>query len=292
MSGIEVKDAGDLRKYRTEVPNLIFELGLSPYALALYMHFKRTAGDDGKCWKSTRRLAEETKISAGKVSQARKELEERDLITVEYPENNNEAITVTIVDIWPENFDHFRKARMTRSSGERPVHDVNATRSSGERRKEPLEEGSSKESNDSLSGEAHGKAATPSPTKEIPSGQYGVSFLMDRLKEAKQAGAKPPPLTNRQRGEYGEFFAQAVKDGESVADSEMVLRWLVAKACGEVENEPEAWAYFGSGQRAVRDGWRPKRHLKAVSDPETEARRARDWAEIDRMNAELLKDFA
>ena len=29
MSGIEVHDPGDLRKYRTEIPNLVFEMGLS-----------------------------------------------------------------------------------------------------------------------------------------------------------------------------------------------------------------------------------------------------------------------
>jgi hypothetical protein len=51
MSEIKARDAGDLRKYRTEIPNLVLELGLSPYALALYVHLKRTAGQDGACYK-------------------------------------------------------------------------------------------------------------------------------------------------------------------------------------------------------------------------------------------------
>lgn len=138
-----------------------------------------------------------------------------------------------------------------------------------------------------------GRASQPAPTndevKPVPMGKHAVAFLMDRLKESRAAGAHPPPLTNRQRGEYGEFFAQAVKDGESIADSEMALRWLVAKACGEIEHEPEAWAYFGSAQRAVRDGWRPKRHLRAVRSPEADAEREREWAEIEAMTAEILK---
>lgn len=132
-----------------------------------------------------------------------------------------------------------------------------------------------------------GSKAAPTKPKVVAPGQYAVGFLMDRLKEAKSAGAKPPPLTNRQRGEYGEFFAQAVKDGENVETCELALRWLVAKASGDIENEPEAWAYFGSAQRAVRDGWRPKRALRAVPDPDRE----REWAEIDAMTAELLKDI-
>lgn len=159
MSGIEVRDSGDLRKYRTEVPNLVFEMGLSPYALALYMHFRRTAGDDGRCWKSTRTLASGTGISAGTISKARKELEGRDLIGVQYPENNNKSIVVTITDIWPENFQHFagqtpkpKTPAKTRSRRDTPVQETNApvqetnaTCSPGERRKEPTEEGTIEE---------------------------------------------------------------------------------------------------------------------------------------------------
>jgi biotin operon repressor len=152
---------------------------------------------------------------------------------------------------------------------------------------------------DLQSGEPAKTPDTPEPEepkkKEKPkaqtNGRYAVAFLVDRIKEVRERGAKPPPLTNRQRGEYGEFFDQAMKDGESVADGEMALRWLVAKACGEVENEPEAWAYYGSAQRAVRDGWRPPRYLRAVSNPEEDARREREWAEIEAMTADLLKDI-
>lgn len=297
MSGVEVRDSGDLRKYRTEVPNLVFEMSLSPYALALYMHFRRTAGDDGKCWKSTRTLASDTGISAGTISKARKELEERKLIGVQYPENNNKSIIVTIIDIWPENFQHFASSTgrskppgKTRSGDEQPVQETNATCSPGERKKELLEEGTSQESNDSCSGESQesDSPAIASP-KKIPSGKYGVSFLMDRLKEGRDSGAAPPPLTNRQRGEYGQFFAQDYSDGTQLEECELTLRWLVAKACGDVDNEPEAWAYYGTAQRAVRDGWKPKRALRAVSNPEADDERDREWAEIEAMTADILR---
>lgn len=121
-------------------------------------------------------------------------------------------------------------------------------------------------------------------------GQYAVSFLVDVLKAAKEQGAAPPPLTSRQRGEYGEFFAQAMRDGESVEDGEMTLRWLVAKACGNVESEPEAWAYFGTAQRAVRDGWQPKRALRLVLDPEAQKKNDDEWDEILREQQEMIRE--
>ncbi len=114
MTNIEVHDAGDLRKYRTEIPNLIFEMGLSPYALTLYIHLKRTAGQNGKCWKSVRTLASETGVSKSEIARTRKELEERELITVEQPKDPRKPSVVSIVDIWEMNFDHFiaKRARV------------------------------------------------------------------------------------------------------------------------------------------------------------------------------------
>jgi hypothetical protein len=116
MSGIEVHDPGDLRKYRTEVPNLIFDLGLSPHAGWLYGHLKRTCGPNGKCWKATKTLAKEAKMSAGKVSEARQELEEAKLISIERPDNPKNPVEVTITDIWLKNFEHFARVQNMKAS--------------------------------------------------------------------------------------------------------------------------------------------------------------------------------
>ena len=142
MSGVEVHDAGDLRKYRTEIPNVVLEMGLSPYALTLYLHLKRTAGQNGKCWKSVRTLAEETSVSKSEIARTRTELEERELIAVEQPKDPRKPSVVSIVDIWEKNFDHFRekKARVphgdatcpTDSHKERTIEEgVEANASSG-----------------------------------------------------------------------------------------------------------------------------------------------------------------
>lgn len=132
MTDIKTTDASDLRKYRTEIPNIVLEMGLTPDALALYIHLKRTAGQDDECRKGTRRLSQDTGISTGRISEARAELEEHKLINVERPKNPSKPIVVTIVDVWEENFRHF--------ADKKRVQSVNTTRSDTEQRKEPLEE--------------------------------------------------------------------------------------------------------------------------------------------------------
>lgn len=164
MSGIEVHDPGDLRKYRTEIPNVVLEMGLTPHALALYIHLKRTAGQNGKCWKSRQRLVEETNMSAGKVSEARAELEAAELISVHRPKHRRKAIEVTITDIWPKNFEHFaRRQNMT------------ATSSGYDTRKEPLEE----------SVEANASSGKPQSVGVVSAEKYIVDRIYEAMKEAK-----------------------------------------------------------------------------------------------------------
>jgi hypothetical protein len=97
-----------LRHYRIELPNMIDDLGLSVYAFRLYVHLKRVAEDEGSCWQSARTLAEACNMSAGKVSEAKDELEQKHLIT-RHPKIQRGGIgdDITIVDIWPQNFARY-----------------------------------------------------------------------------------------------------------------------------------------------------------------------------------------
>ena len=114
-------DAGDGRKYRTEIPNVVFTLGLTPFELTLYLHLKRTAGDSGQCWKSTATLAKETGMSTGMVSKAkdsltlaRVELGKKALIQVkeeENPHGGKARHIITLIDIWPDNFKRFASSQ-------------------------------------------------------------------------------------------------------------------------------------------------------------------------------------
>jgi hypothetical protein len=141
VSEDQYRDESDLKKYRTEIPNMIFDIGLTPYEVALYGHFKRVCGAEpnGVCWKSVRTLSKETGMSIGRVSEARAELARRGLIRMSQPKGPGRSVTVTIVDIWPENMARYSEDR-DRSYYEGGVHNMNANRSRDERKKEPLEE--------------------------------------------------------------------------------------------------------------------------------------------------------
>lgn len=145
-----VIDHGAAHKYRTEIPNIVLELGLRPFSLALYVHLKRTAGDGGVCEKSTRRLAREMgKVSIGSVSVAkadlarpRDELDGEALIRVA-PIDDGKGTRIArdviiIADIWPANMDRFG-----RSHSEHAVHSMNGGRSYSEHGRSHTERGRS-----------------------------------------------------------------------------------------------------------------------------------------------------
>src|SRR5688500_7622307 len=114
MAKHSVLDDGDLRKYYAAIPHLVLEIGLNPYELALYVHFKKAAGDKGgACWKSRATIARESGMSSGMVTKARQalevprpELNGKPLIVVtEEPSKSGGKPTcrVTITDVWAVN---------------------------------------------------------------------------------------------------------------------------------------------------------------------------------------------
>jgi hypothetical protein len=144
-----VSDDGDLRKYYTAIPNLVFKLGLNPFELALYTHLKQIAGEDGVCWKSTATLSKEASMSAGTVSKSKASLSEPRpelggkpliLISTEMQNGGNANHAITITDIWPENMaelERVRQAKATRSRDEGARSCGERTRSRGGDKEEP-----------------------------------------------------------------------------------------------------------------------------------------------------------
>jgi len=105
MSNRHVRDKGD-RKYYTVIPNIIDDMGLTPYERALYWHLKRVAGENGKCWKSTPELAKHLRMSTGKVSETKAALQKKGLIEITQqptPHGGRPMHIITIKDVWPEN---------------------------------------------------------------------------------------------------------------------------------------------------------------------------------------------
>ena len=111
----QVIDHDSLHRYRTEIPNILLDMGLEPLALVLYLHLKRIAGDKGKCWVSNPELAKKTYTSDSSVRRYKKFLAKKGLIkcTPRKKENSKENDTdlIEIMDLWPYNFEHFKQKK-------------------------------------------------------------------------------------------------------------------------------------------------------------------------------------
>ena len=109
----QVREQNSLHKYRTELPNIIEELGLDPYAFRLYAHYKKVAGDGGSCYESKSTLEENLKMSPTTIkdrnrvlSQPFDMLDGKPLIIVKKrrgSKNQDLPVLIEIVDIWNEN---------------------------------------------------------------------------------------------------------------------------------------------------------------------------------------------
>lgn len=100
----------DPKRYRTQIPNIIDDLGLDPYERALYVHYKRVCGDGngGECFEAIRTTADKTKISLSKCWRTRTSLEERGLITVDGVKKGQKGTAIVkVVDIWPLNLAYY-----------------------------------------------------------------------------------------------------------------------------------------------------------------------------------------
>jgi len=114
MSDIfKVKENSSLHKYRTELPNIIYDLGLSGNEFMLYAYYKKIAGDGGACWQSSKTICEKLGIAVRTLRDLKKSLAEpRDklgglsLITItENVDESNGRLSdiIEITDIWGIN---------------------------------------------------------------------------------------------------------------------------------------------------------------------------------------------
>lgn len=245
-----VVDEGDLRKYRTEVPNMIYDMNLDPYTGWLYSHIKRIAGDSGICERGTRSLAEVTGMSMGQVVKSKQILKKKKLIrVVEHPPKSGLADEIYVTNIWRKNFEHFdaEKPAETRSPHEHPpVHVANTPRSPhehpcspGERKKEPLYVHKERRSN-----ERPKNPEDSSPSAEKPPNSKRVEKL-----SPEEAGRRFSELcegdpNGGNLGEMAELLAEENATGKVAATKvwrELGARYLRTKARESLSDE--AWAY-------------------------------------------------
>lgn len=112
-----VKDLSSNHKYRTEIPNILFELGLKPNELSVYLVIKRTAGSSGECFKSSTKIAKEAHVSKNnfikikrKLSEIHTKLKKALIVCTDRLSDcgDSETCLINVTDIWPENYEFFR----------------------------------------------------------------------------------------------------------------------------------------------------------------------------------------
>lgn len=130
-----IRDASDLRKYRIELPNLYDDLGLDVYEFRLLAHYKRV----GRCTESTATTAKVCNMSAGKVSETRLALKDKQLIKMlKMPIPGGYSYVIEVSDVWMRNFKKYAKNAgfQTPSPHEDPPSHSESTPSHSETKKE------------------------------------------------------------------------------------------------------------------------------------------------------------
>lgn len=115
---MEIRNESGDRDNFTMVPNFVYRLGMSPYAVALYGYIKQAAGEQGRCFKATKTIAEELNMSAGSVSGAKDELEHNGLIRiheVKGPHGGKPLHSIAILDVWQRNAEFIQTHKKERS---------------------------------------------------------------------------------------------------------------------------------------------------------------------------------
>lgn len=95
----------ELRKYRTELPNLYDDADLTPYEFRLLAHYKRV----GCCFEGLGTTAVKCRMSEGQVSQCRRSLARKGFIVMKRDEMDKGRFrfVVRVVDQWKENFERY-----------------------------------------------------------------------------------------------------------------------------------------------------------------------------------------
>lgn len=151
MSQYLIKDEGDLRKYFIQIPNSIDDSDLTVYEFRLYVHLKRVAGDEGKCYQSTQTLAKSCMMSTAAVSRAKKRLAEKKLIEIAMrpgEHGGRDYHEITIVDIWDKNMASYSQKQQVTGSNLQ-VTTVPLASYPGAIKEEPIKNNKDKEEEDS-----------------------------------------------------------------------------------------------------------------------------------------------
>lgn len=107
----QIAEDGPDHKYRTEIPNIVFDLDLTPIEFKVYCQIKKIAGDEGACWYSMKNLSDQCKCSERSVQYAIEKLQQifpigKPLIQITHRKKKDgsaDTSVLHVINIWPEN---------------------------------------------------------------------------------------------------------------------------------------------------------------------------------------------
>lgn len=116
MVNYSIQDESSNHKYYTQIPNIIFQIGLKANQIALYLAIKKSAGDYGYCTKSSAKLCQEAGIGVRNFPKIKQSLAQVNkflkspliIVTPRLTDcGDSDTDLIVVVDIWNQNMQHF-----------------------------------------------------------------------------------------------------------------------------------------------------------------------------------------
>lgn len=246
----EIRDAGDVRQYFFQVPNMVDDMGLDVHSFRLYCHLKRVAGEAGACWQSTDTLASACKMSKGMIASCKNVLREAGLIEVNTKPTKHggrDLHLITIMDVWERN----------------RLYNVQKTPSSPHELASSPHELKNSNSNKNLDTAPDGAERTGEEL-DLQDGERNEELPMPMLEAPKPT--KPIALYPGDVRQYVELVAALLHCPVPVASARGKMRpdpfWIkgareLAAACGEVGTAAVEQVYREWEAERVRRGREP-----------------------------------
>ena len=252
------------------------------------LEFADAANDEGLCWPSRARMMYNTGLSEKSVKAAYAQLRKDQVIKhVGYAEYTDDEAPIRVHEKGGRGRFPIYRVQPEKGVKKLPFDEWLALQEKGGETT-PLQENKGgkkvQEGGQNLPQEPSGneppveeegsvdKSPSPSPEDEkqekpVPAGQYANRFLRDEIASYQQRGIRLLTPPDDEIAKVSKWFKTAVeKDECSVEDGELALRYMVARAAGQVAGQRKGgWCYFGTALDAVAAGWHPGNNVTPIT---------------------------
>lgn len=247
---------------------------LGAYGLCVYTMLCRRADKNGRSYPSLRRMADDLGISERQAKRELKKLRGMKLIDIEAQRDErgqHRSSVYTVLELPAEE-----SPEATQSPGRGDSQSSNGGTHSHPSKEVTEEKEGSEEKTSFSSGDAAANADAapsnePENSKPMSYRAYCHKRARELVTEAKEQGFKPDTLPDKTVNEWSAFYESAItRDGYSLEQCDTAMWWLIRKASGAIEGEPQGWASFGTGLRGALAEEREEPNAGA-DDPEQQA---------------------